>query len=40
MPITPFHFGPDALIKVIAPNHVSWTGPIALIVWAGRREKS
>lgn len=25
MPITPFHFGPGALIKVIAPKQVSWT---------------
>lgn len=25
MPITPFHFGPGALIKVIAPRHFSWT---------------
>lgn len=25
MPITPFHFGPGALIKVIAPQHFSWT---------------
>lgn len=25
MPITPFHFGPGALIKVIAPKHFSWT---------------
>lgn len=25
MPITPFHFGPGALIKAVAPKHVSWT---------------
>ncbi|MBK6630616.1 MAG: hypothetical protein IPG33_05970 [Betaproteobacteria bacterium] len=25
MPITPFHFGPGALIKAAAPRHVSWT---------------
>ena len=25
MPITPFHFGPGALIKVIAPRYFSWT---------------
>ena len=25
MPITPFHFGPGALIKVIVPRHFSWT---------------
>lgn len=25
MPITPFHFGPGALIKAMAPQHVSWT---------------
>lgn len=25
MPITPFHFGPGALIKAAVPNHVSWT---------------
>lgn len=25
MPITPFHLGPGALIKVIAPQHFSWT---------------
>lgn len=25
MPITPFHFGPGALIKCIAPGRVSWT---------------
>ena len=25
MPITPFHFGPGALIKAAAPAHVSWT---------------
>lgn len=25
MPITPFHFGPGALIKALAPNHTSWT---------------
>lgn len=25
MPITPFHFGPGALIKAIAPGHTSWT---------------
>ncbi len=24
MPITPFHFGPGALIKAAAPNHFSW----------------
>ena len=25
MPITPLHFGPGALIKVVAPRHFSWT---------------
>jgi hypothetical protein len=25
MPITPFHFGPGALIKVIVQRHFSWT---------------
>ena len=25
MPITPFHFGPGALFKVLAPRHFSWT---------------
>ena len=25
MPITPFHFGPGALVKVIVPKHFSWT---------------
>ena len=25
MPITPFHFGPGALLKVIAPRYFSWT---------------
>ena len=25
MPITPFHFGPGALLKCVAPRHVSWT---------------
>lgn len=25
MPITPFHFGPGALIKAIAPRYFSWT---------------
>lgn len=25
MPITPFHFGPGALVKVIIPKHFSWT---------------
>ena len=25
MPITPFHFGPGALLKVVAPKQVSWT---------------
>ncbi len=25
MPITPFHFGPGALIKAAAPKHFSWT---------------
>lgn len=25
MPITPFHFGPGALIKAAAPSRVSWT---------------
>ena len=25
MPITPFHFGPGALIKAAAPAHVSWS---------------
>jgi hypothetical protein len=25
MPVTPFHFGPGALIKAVAPKHVSWT---------------
>ncbi len=24
MPITPFHFGPGALFKVLAPRHFSW----------------
>lgn len=25
MPITPFHFGPGALFKCLAPGHLSWT---------------
>jgi hypothetical protein len=25
LPITPFHFGPGALVKVIAPKHFSWS---------------
>lgn len=25
MPITPFHFGPGALLKAAAPRHLSWT---------------
>ena len=25
MPITPFHFGPGALVKVAVPKHFSWT---------------
>jgi len=25
MPITPFHFGPGALLTSVAPAHVSWT---------------
>lgn len=25
MPITPFHFGPGALIKVVVPRYFSWT---------------
>ena len=25
MPITPFHFGPGALIKAAVPDHFSWT---------------
>lgn len=25
MPITPFHFGPGALVKAVAPKQVSWT---------------
>jgi len=25
VPITPFHFGPGALIKAAAPKHFSWT---------------
>ena len=25
MPITPFHFGPGALLKSVAPGRVSWT---------------
>jgi membrane-bound metal-dependent hydrolase YbcI (DUF457 family) len=25
LPITPFHFGPGALIKAAAPKHFSWT---------------
>jgi hypothetical protein len=25
LPITPFHFGPGALIKAAVPNHFSWT---------------
>jgi hypothetical protein len=25
LPITPFHFGPGALVKVIVPKHFSWS---------------
>lgn len=25
MPVTPFHFGPGALVKVVVPRAVSWT---------------
>jgi membrane-bound metal-dependent hydrolase YbcI (DUF457 family) len=25
MPVTPFHFGPGALLKSVAPRYVSWT---------------
>ncbi|MFZ4534915.1 hypothetical protein [Propionivibrio sp.] len=46
MPITPFHFGPGALIKVLAPDGFSWTcfalanvlidlEPITLFIFTG-----
>jgi hypothetical protein len=25
LPVTPFHLGPGALLKAVAPRHVSWT---------------
>jgi hypothetical protein len=46
MPITPFHFGPGALIKTLAPSHFCWTSfalanvlidlePITLFLFTG-----